>query len=79
MRYAVSDDAFTDQYDIVVANILAGPLTVLAPAIAYAHDGFAVTPRIAYEWDVIGRPKLARNAHAARHWLSDGAPRAGTT
>ncbi len=53
--------------------------TVLAPAIAYARDGFAVTPRIAYEWDVIGRPKLARNAHAARHWLSDGAPRAGTT
>ncbi len=36
VRYAVSDDAFTDQYDIVVANILAGPLTVLAPAIC-AH------------------------------------------
>ncbi len=52
--------------------------TVLAPAIAYARDGFAVSPRVAYEWDVIGRPKLARNAHAARHWLPDGgAPRAG--
>jgi ribosomal protein L11 methyltransferase len=36
VRYAVSDDAFTDQCDIVVANILAGPLTVLAPAIC-AH------------------------------------------
>jgi len=31
--YAVSDDALNDQCDIVVANILAGPLTVLAPAI----------------------------------------------
>lgn len=54
------------------------PATVLAPAIAYARDGFAVSPRVAYEWDVIGRPKLARNLHAARHWLPDGgAPRAG--
>jgi ribosomal protein L11 methyltransferase len=31
--YAVSDDALNDRCDIVVANILAGPLTVLAPAI----------------------------------------------
>ena len=52
--------------------------TVLEPAITYATDGFAVTPRIAYEWDVIGRPKISRNAHAARHWLpGGGAPRAG--
>lgn len=36
VRYAVSDDALTDLCDIVVANILAGPLTVLAPAIC-AH------------------------------------------
>ena len=36
VRYAVSDDALNDQYDVVVANILAGPLTVLAPAIC-AH------------------------------------------
>jgi ribosomal protein L11 methyltransferase len=35
-RYAVSDDVLNDQYDVVVANILAGPLTVLAPAIC-AH------------------------------------------
>lgn len=32
-RYAVSDDALEQQFDVVVANILAGPLTVLAPAI----------------------------------------------
>ncbi len=52
--------------------------TVLEPAIAYATDGFAVTPRVAYEWEVIGRPKISRNAHAARHWLPEGsAPRAG--
>lgn len=33
VHYAVSDDALNDRCDIVVANILAGPLTVLAPAI----------------------------------------------
>ena len=31
--YAVSDRELDQQYDVVVANILAGPLTVLAPAI----------------------------------------------
>lgn len=31
--YAVSDHELDAQYDVVVANILAGPLTVLAPAI----------------------------------------------
>ena len=34
--YAVSDRELDRQYDVVVANILAGPLTVLAPAIC-AH------------------------------------------
>lgn len=33
VAYATSDDALNERYDIVVANILAGPLTVLAPAI----------------------------------------------
>ena len=33
VAYATSDDALHDRYDVVVANILAGPLTVLAPAI----------------------------------------------
>ncbi|HPG61347.1 MAG TPA: 50S ribosomal protein L11 methyltransferase [Casimicrobium sp.] len=32
-RYVVSDDALEQRFDVVVANILAGPLTVLAPAI----------------------------------------------
>jgi ribosomal protein L11 methyltransferase len=36
VRYAVSDLELNQQYDVVVANILAGPLTVLAPAIG-AH------------------------------------------
>ena len=31
--YATSDDVLNERYDVVVANILAGPLTVLAPAI----------------------------------------------
>jgi ribosomal protein L11 methyltransferase len=34
VRYEVSDKALITQYDVVVANILAGPLTVLAPAIS---------------------------------------------
>ena len=33
VAYATSGDALHTQYDVVVANILAGPLTVLAPAI----------------------------------------------
>ena len=36
VTYAVSDRELDQQYDVVVANILAGPLTLLAPAI-YAH------------------------------------------
>ncbi|MHB1207193.1 MAG: gamma-glutamyltransferase [Rhodospirillaceae bacterium] len=53
------------------------PATVLEPAIAYARDGFAVTPRISYEWE-IARAKLGRNAHASAHWLAGGAvPRPG--
>jgi ribosomal protein L11 methyltransferase len=34
VSYATSSTALEGEYDIVVANILAGPLTVLAPAIA---------------------------------------------
>jgi ribosomal protein L11 methyltransferase len=34
VSYAASSDAIVGEYDVVVANILAGPLTVLAPAIA---------------------------------------------
>ena len=33
VAYATSDDELNERYDVVVANILAGPLTVLAPAI----------------------------------------------
>ncbi len=51
--------------------------TVLAPAIAYAMDGFTVTQRVGYDWTT-GRAKLAKNAHAAKHFLPDGgAPVAG--
>ena len=46
---------------------------VLAPAIAYAMEGFAVTQRVAHEWE-IGREKLAKNAHAAAHFLPNGRP-----
>lgn len=51
--------------------------TVLAPAIAYAMEGFAVTQRVAYEW-VIGQPKLAKNNNASALFLPHARPpRAG--
>lgn len=43
---------------------------VLAPAIAYAMEGFAVTQRVAHEW-TLGRAKLAKNANAAALFLPD--------
>lgn len=45
--------------------------TVLAPAIAYAKDGFAVTQRVAHEWNV-GRARLAKDANAAALFLPGG-------
>jgi ribosomal protein L11 methyltransferase len=43
VNYATSSTALEGQYDVVVANILAGPLTVLAPAIAsHVRDGGAL-------------------------------------
>lgn len=53
------------------------PSIVLAPAIDYALNGFAVTPRIAYEWNV-GTAKLAGCGYTAAHFLPGGrAPKAG--
>ena len=44
--YAVSDAEINRQFDMVVANILAGPLTVLAPAIcAHVKAGWATCAR----------------------------------
>ena len=52
---------------------------VLAPAIRYAEEGFAVTPRIALDW-LLEEAKLAANPDAARLFLPGGrAPRAGET
>ena len=50
---------------------------VLQPAIDAAEDGFAITPRVAVDWERAGT-KLHDHEHAARHWLRDGAyPKAG--
>jgi len=50
---------------------------VLAPAIRYARDGFAVSEIIAHQWEVAA-PVLARDASAAKVFLSGGrAPRPG--
>lgn len=65
VRYAVSDDAFTDQCDIVVANILAGPLTVLAPAIC-AH--LKSNGRLALAG--ILSPQIERIANAYAPWIA---------
>ncbi|MCU0868819.1 MAG: gamma-glutamyltransferase family protein [Burkholderiales bacterium] len=49
----------------------------LAPAIAFARDGYAVTPRVAADWRR-DRDLLRADEAAARHLLVDGeAPRAG--
>jgi gamma-glutamyltranspeptidase/glutathione hydrolase len=44
---------------------------VLAPAIAYAEDGFAVAPRVAADW-AVAEPKLKNNAAASKHCLKNG-------
>ena len=50
---------------------------LLQPAIGYASEGFAVAPRVAFDW-AGAVPKLSKNAHAAKHYLVDGkAPTAG--
>ena len=50
---------------------------VLAPAIAYAEEGFAVAPRVAADW-MVALPKLRANEAASRHCLTEGrAPRVG--
>ena len=51
---------------------------ILEPAIAYAENGFPITPRVASDWSGLV-DRLARDAGAARHYLRDGkAPVAGT-
>ena len=51
---------------------------VLAPAIAYAHDGYALTPRVAYDL-AAQHETLIRDANASATFLVDGkAPPAGT-
>ena len=49
----------------------------LAPAVRYARDGYAVSPRVAHDW--AGQAEfLRRDPHARRMLLVDGeAPRAG--
>lgn len=44
---------------------------VLQPAIDAAADGFAITPRVAVDWERAGA-KLHANPAAARHYLRDG-------
>lgn len=51
---------------------------VLAPAIAYAEEGFCVSPRSVFDWRA-NEAKLAADPTAARLFLRDGkAPEAGT-
>lgn len=46
---------------------------LLAPAIRFADEGFAVAPRVARDWQVEA-PFLRGNAEAARFLLQDGQP-----
>jgi gamma-glutamyltranspeptidase/glutathione hydrolase len=51
---------------------------VLAPAIAYARTGFAVTEIIAYQWDLLVRFGVLQHPDALRTFSLDGrAPRLG--
>mgnify|MGYP000034589618 CR=1 FL=1 len=50
---------------------------VLAPAIEYAEKGWAVQPRIAFDWAAL-EGKIRANAGATQHLLKDGrVPKAG--
>ena len=52
---------------------------VLAPAIEAADGGFAVAPRVAYDWAGLA-DKIARHAGARKHLLRDGrTPKMGET
>ena len=51
---------------------------VLAPAIAYARDGFAVSEIIAHQWNLIVRFGVLQHPDAVRTFTTDGrAPRLG--
>ncbi len=65
VRYTTSGDALQGQFDVVVANILAGPLTVLAPAIA-AH----VKPGGALALAGILQPQVDRIIEAYGPWIA---------
>lgn len=50
---------------------------LLQPAIGYASDGFAVAPRVAFDW-AGSQKKLLNNSNASKHFLVDGkAPSVG--
>ncbi|HVO02981.1 MAG TPA: gamma-glutamyltransferase [Candidatus Cybelea sp.] len=46
---------------------------LLQPAIHYAEQGFGVTPRVAFDWQ-LGAPRLARHPTSARLYLKNGKP-----
>ncbi|MBL8311940.1 MAG: 50S ribosomal protein L11 methyltransferase [Burkholderiales bacterium] len=64
-RFDVSDAALEDAFDVVVANILAGPLTVLAPAIC-AH----VKPGGVLALAGILSPQIERIREAYAPWIA---------
>jgi ribosomal protein L11 methyltransferase len=65
VHYSASSEAVRGEYDVVVANILSGPLTVLAPAIC-AH----VTPGGMLALAGILPPQVERIRDAYAPWVS---------
>ncbi len=65
VNYTTSSDALDARFDIVVANILAGPLTVLAPAIC-AH----LNPGAALALAGILPPQVERIRDAYAPWIA---------
>jgi gamma-glutamyltranspeptidase/glutathione hydrolase len=51
---------------------------LLEPAIAYATNGFAVTPRVALDWEATRELLSSRPATAATYLVDGSAPAAGT-
>ena len=69
--YVISDQALNRQFDVVVANILAGPLTVLAPAMC-SHLGAG--GQLALAGILVPQVERIQNAYApwiAMHVLAD--------
>ena len=70
--HAVTVPGAVDGWARILADHGTMPLAdVLAPAVHYARDGYAVTPRVAYDWS-LAEPVLAGDPASRRIFLAQG-------